>query len=915
MRLMSRMKAAARNLLHRERTEKDLDAEIRSWVDGLIGERTAAGMTGAEARRTALAEAGGAEQVKQAVRDSRAGAGVETVCQDVRFALRMLRKSPGFTAVVVLTLALGIGANTAIFSLVDAVLLQSLPVEHPQELVVLQWSAHTWPRSSGMSSFGDCSMEGNAASARGCSLSYSMFRQIEDRRDVFANATAFAGPASLDVAGNGQASIARGELVSGSYFDALGVRAAAGRLLATSDERKGASPVAVLDYGYWQSAFGGAPSVVGRTIRLNNVLFTIVGVADQAFTRLTPGQSVNLYLPLTQATPLGLSWAGDQDPGPWWLTVVARLKPGVKRTQAEAAINPMFVNATLHGVKPAWKADDRPRIELIPAEKGLAGFRGFLSEPLRLLMAAVGIVLLIACANVAGLMLARSTSREREMAVRLALGASRRRVIQQVLTESLLLSVAGAALGVLLAYAGASALAAFLSANWYAPLQIDVRADVRVLLFTAGAALATGLAFGLAPALRGARTRAAVEFNKGTTGGRPRPTHMGRRRWPGLGSALVVVQVALSILMLTGAGLMLRTLGKLHDVDAGFDTHNLLLLWVDPTLAGYDQARTRGFYENLQQRLAVLPGVVAASYSSDALLSGSLRTEDVKVEGQKSKESVESQMLLVGPRYFETMRLPLLLGRPLGTEDERGGPPVAVVNEAFVRKFLEGRNPIGLRFGPDDKRQPHWTIVGVARNAKYNSLTDEDKPTAYVPLTEGGAAFELRTAGPPAALIPAARKTVRDLDADVPVMRIQTQSEAIDRLIFNQRLLVRLLGGFAGLALGLACIGVYGLLSYDVASRTHEIGIRAALGAQPGNVLRLFLGRGLAMVLVGSAAGLGSAALVTRLLASMLYGVEVLDPVTFAAVPLLLAATGLAASFLPATRAMRVDPAVALRCD
>jgi predicted permease len=915
MRLLSRMKAALRNLLHQQRVDTDLDAEIRSYVDAVTEEQIAAGMTPAEARRTALAEVGGAEQVKQAVRDSRTGVGIDTIWRDVRFALRVLRKSPGFTAVVIVTLALGIGANTAIFSLVNAVLLQSIPVEHPEQLVLLRWSAHIWPHTSGMNNFGDCLMERETGSASGCSLSYPLFREIRNRRDLFTSATAFAGPANLDLAGNGQASVAKGELVSGSYFETLGVSPAVGRVLIDGDEKKGASPVAVLDYDYWQSAFGGNPAIVGRAIRLNNVTFTIVGVTDRTFTRLTPGKSVNLYVPLTQTKALGLKWGGDDyDGGSWWLAVLGRLKPEVKRTQAQAAVNLMFLNATMHGAKPAWKTSDDPRVELEPAQYGLIGFRRLLSEPLQLLMAAMGIVLLVACANVAGLMLVRSRSREREMAVRLALGASRSRVMQQVLTESLLLSLVGASLGIVLAYAGAHALAAFTSENLYQFLQLDVQPNAMVLLFTISVALLTGIAFGLGPALRGARTRAAMEINRGAMGRVPVATRVGRRRWPGPGSALVVVQVALSIVMLTGAGLMVRTLEKLRSVDVGFDTQNILLLWIDPTLAGYDNARVQNLYGTLQLRLAALPGVVSASYSSDAMLDGDLWTSGIKVEGQSSIEPLESQMLGVGPRYFETMRLPVMGGRSVNAADVRGGPPVAVVNQAFVQQFLKGRDPIGLHFRPNnDKKSPEWMIVGVVRNTKYYSLTAEDKPTAYVPLTDGGAAFEVRAAMSPAALIPLVRKTMHDLDDNVPVMRVQTQSETIDRLLFVQRLLVRLLGGFAGLGLGLACIGLYGLLSYEVASRTREIGVRTALGAQRKNVLGLFLGRGLVMLLLGSAAGLGSAALVTRLLSSVLYGVKPLDPVTFVAVPSLLAGIGLMACLLPAWRAMRVDPAVALR--
>jgi len=851
--------------------------------------------------------------MKQAVQESRAArAGVEMVMvwQDVRFALRTLMKSPGFTAVIVVTLALGIGANTSIFTLVNAVLLQSIPVERPEQLIVPQWSAHNWPKTSAVYNSGDCWRDTGPVGA--CYLSFPMFTNIKDRRDLFASATAFAGPATLDLAGNGQAGIATAELVSGDYFETLGVRPAVGRTLIAADDQNGAAPVAVLDYAYWQGAFGGNPDVVGRAIRLNNVLFTIVGVADQSFTRLAPGWWQNLYVPLTQGKVLGLGWAGDEhDSKSWWLTVVARLRPGVKRTQAGAAVDLLFRNATTHGADPAWETNDDPRMELAPAQQGLVGFRPLFSKPLLLLEAAVALVLLIACANVAGLMLVRSTSREREMAVRFALGASRSRVIRLVLTESLLLALLGAAVGALLAYVGAHALVAFTSANWF-PLRINVQPDTRVLLFTIGAGLATGIVSGMAPAVRVARMRAAVEFHRGTTARWLSATHAGRARRLGLGGVLVVVQVGLSIVMLTSAGLMLRTLGELRSVDPGFDTRNLLLMWIDPSLAGYNKAHVESFYEDLQQRLAALPGVESASYSSDALLDGSLQTLEIRVDREPSKQSVKAQVLMVGPQYFTTMRLPVLRGRSLSLPDVRGGLPVALVNEVFVREFLNGRDPIGRYFASGHQQ---WEIVGVLRNAKYDSLTKKDKPTVYFPLINGPAVFALRTDTPPATLIPAVRKTAHDLDENVPVIRVQTQSEVIDQGLFVERLLARVLGVFSGLGVGLACIGLYGLVSYETASRTQEIGVRTALGAQQSDVLWLFLRQGVMVMLLGLAVGVGAAALATQLLTSMLYGVKPLDPGTFIAVPILLFGIGLAASLLPAARAARVDPAVALRSE
>ncbi len=918
MEWIEHLKSAASNLLHKEKVETELDAEIRGYVDAVTEERIAAGMSPEEARRTALLECGGQEQVKQAVRDGRAGAGIGIVGQDVRFALRLLRKSPAFTSVVVLTLALGIGANTAIFSWVNAVLLESIPVAHPEQLVVARWTAHAWPHGVGTSSYGDCGRHNTRGSENynGCSVSAPMFREMEGRTDLFSSAMAFAGPAGLDLSGNGTATIARGELVSGSYFETLGVPAAVGRILEPADEQPGAAPVAVLDYGYWQRAFGGSAGIVGRTIRLNNVVFTIVGVADRRFTRLTPGETVELWAPYTQAAPMGIRWGQTYktDTDAWWLTVLARLQPGVARGQAQAAVNTLFRNEVLHGGKPVWKEGDNPAMTLVPAQEGLVGFRQEIGEPLLLMMAAVGIVLLIACANVAGLMLARSAGREKEMAVRLALGASRRRVMQQVLTESLLLSVAGAVVGVMLAYAGASALAAFTKANVHQSFPVDVGPNATVLLFTAGVALLTGIGFGLAPAWRGARTRAAAEFNKGTAGGALEATHGSRRRL-GLGSTLVVMQVALSMVVLTGAGLLLRTLEKLRSVDPGFDTRNVLLFAINPGLAGYKPDGMQQLYQNLQGRLQALPGVVSASYASDALLDGSLWTEDVKVEGQSGKDTVEAQMLSVGSNYFETMRIPVLRGHGLGAAEVRPGQTLAVVNEAFVRKFVGARNPLGLHFGGTDATDPQWEIVGIVGDTKYEGLRAENAPTAFVPMREGEATFALRTAGAPAVLIPAVRKTVSDLDANVPIVRMTTQSETIDQLMFNERLVARLFSLFAGLGLMLACIGLYGLLSYEVAGRTREIGIRTALGAQQRSVLLLFLKRGLMLVVVGSVAGTGAAILVNRMLESLLFGVRPTDPATFAAVPVLLSAVGLAACLIPALRATRVDPAVALRCE
>lgn len=830
--------------------------------------------------------------------------------QDIRFGWRMLAKNPGFTAVAVLTLALGIGANTAIFSLVNAIMLQSLPVRNPEQLVVPRWSAHGKPQNIGSSSFGDChATEWRGSNYGGCSFSYSMFKEIRAQNDLFSSVTAFAGPAQLDLSGNGPASMARGELVSGNYFQTLGVSAALGRTLEPSDEQPGAEPVVVLNYGYWQSAFGGASGAIGKTIRLNGIAFAVVGVADPNFTRLTPGKSLDMWLPLTQLVPLGLPWGSrSNDAGNWWLTLVGRLKPGTPLAQAQAAVSLLFHNQTLHGEKPALKDADEPKVTLLPAQKGLVGIRADFGEPLYLLLAAVGIILLIACANVAGLMLARATAREKEMAVRLALGAGRGRIIQQLLTESVLLSVAGAALGVLLAYWGASGLAAFLAANSYSPLKIDLQPDAAVLIFTIAVALLTGIGFGLAPALRGTHINVAPML-KENSGSLSTASHVGSRRF-GLGSSLVVTQVALSMVVLIGAGLLLRTLGKLRSIDPGFDTRNILLFSIDPTLAGYKEANIQNLYDELERRLVALPGVVSASYSSDTLLDNGLWTEGVHIEGQSEKNNLETQMLAVGPDFFETMRIPLVKGRTFRAPDLRLAPLVAVVNQAFVRKFLESRDPIGFHF---EENNQHREIVGVVADSKYDDLRKEDAPTAYIPLKNGEVTFALRSAAAPGALIPVVRRIVSEVDNNLPVFRVRTQSQTIDRLLFNERLVARLSSLFGLLALVLTCVGLYGLLSYEVARRTREIGIRAALGAQHRDVLSMVLKQGFLLVFIGVLVGIVTAFGVTRYLQSLLFAVRPTDPVTFLAVSVMLAIVALLACYIPARRATRVDPMVALR--
>ncbi len=589
--------------------------------------------------------------------------------QDLRYALRQLRKSPGFTLTVVLILALGIGANTAIFSLIDAVMLRSLPVRDPQGLVVFQWTARNPPKTKGYYSYMPCPATGASTPAphggasgpgeeRGCSFSYPMFRQFQSLGNAFSSVTALGGDVGVNLRGNGPASFVRGELVSGEFFETLGVEPALGRTFGPSDDMPGAPPVVELSYGYWQSAFNGDRNAIGRTIWLNNVPVTIVGVAAKEFPNLNAANSGKLWIPLSLKEELGQNLygsiggdhpslqAGDDN---WWVYPIARLKPGITGMQAQSAVDALFRNDVVGESKVLFKTEDAPRLNLIPASQGITGLRERFSNPLTVLMIAVGMVLLIASSNVAGLTLARCATRQRELAVRIALGAGRARVARQLLTESVLLSVAGGAAGIFLAYTSVRSLVAFMSHGGHWPAHLSVQLDLRVLIFTVAVSLLTGILFGLAPAFRGVRVdlTPALKESAGALAGR-----ITRGRWLNLGGGLVVAQVALSVLVLAGAGLLVRTLENLQSINPGFEKRNVLLFEIDPTLNGYTDARTRAIYTELQERIEALPGVRSVAYSYDALLSGGLWTTSFRIEGETHNIHDMTDGLSVGPRSF-----------------------------------------------------------------------------------------------------------------------------------------------------------------------------------------------------------------------------------------------------------------------
>lgn len=855
-----------------------------------------------------------------------------TAAQDIRFASRLLRRHLGATLITVLTLAIAIGANTAIFSIMDGLLLRGLPVEDPWHLMLVKWSAHKSPSYHSSSSYGDCVTQFRGQNPTGCSFSHPFYQDLRDHAISFSSIAAFGGGRQLNVSGNGQASIARGLLVSGNYFSTLGVTTALGRSLQASDDNPAAPPVAVLNYTYWLHDFGGSPDVVGKTVGLNGVPTVIVGIAARSFTSLTPGNIYDVFLPIAMRPRITPRWNPAQDDaGSVWLVMVARPKPGVSIEQAQAEVNTMFGRALSAGPKPFSKPGDAAVASLVPAQTGLAGARRQFTQPLTIMMLAVGVILLIACANIGGLQLARAISREKEMALRLSLGGGQGRILRQLLTESLLVAALGGVAGLAFSWLGARAILTMVAGTSTRPTGLTGAVDLRVLLFTAGISLLSGILFGIAPASRGMR----MDLNRSLRDGAGNAASRGRVRFIGLGQILAISQIALCVVVLMGAGLLVRTLRNLRSVDPGFDTNNVLLFSVNPTLLGYKPAAVDALNRQIQGRLAAMPGVIGVSFADSTLLSGSLSSTSFEMPNRPGI-AADSNWLALGAGYFATLRVPLLAGRDFTQADSLaaaasepavpGGPPPqgapptpVIVNQAFVKQYLAGLSPLGRRFRykhtPGEPETSGFVVIGVVRDIKYNSLRESVAPTTYAPSIGRGVSFAVRTAGSPTALMAAVREAVRQADPNLPVIDISTQAETIDRLLAQERIIAQLAGFIGLLALLLACTGLFGLLSHEVGARTREIGIRMALGARRADVLRLVLGMGFIVATVGLALGAGAAFGVTRYLKSILFDVQPADPITFVAVGVLLLCVALLACWLPARRAATVDPLHALRAE
>ncbi len=840
----------------------------------------------------------------------------ETLSKDMRYALRQFARNPVFTCVAVLSLAVGIGANTAIFSIMDAVLLKSLPVRNPSELVSL-----SDPNSSGVSS-------GMTNGERGL-LSYAEFAQLRDHSKTFSGM--FAAESQLDrwhirISGGPQEET-RGRLVSEEYFSLLGVDPMIGRFFSKEDAHGvGQDAFAVLSYDYWQRRFSGNVSVLGTPIRIYGTTVTVIGVAAPDFHGESAGDKPDMWVPMMMQ-PLvmpGRDWLHEDlsqnMDKVMWLQVFGRLKPGVSREQAQSEVDVLFRGIIETGYPTTLPPDVRKQaldqhLKLHDARTGAFGGRNDFAEQLLILLIVSGVVLLIACANVANLLLARATARSKEVGVRLSIGASRARLIRQFLTESLLLSLLGGVAGLLLAWGGSRFLV-FLLAGGRRDLALAPALDPTVLGFTIGVTLLTGIIFGLVPAIRGTRVnlnQTLRETGRGSTSSGAKLN---------LAKALVIVQVGLSLLVVVGAGLFLRTLWNLQSVDLGYAKEKLLMVNVDGVTAGYKGEQLSGLWRDLTERIRALPGVQGATYSMNGLFSGSESADEIDVEGfnpQKSDEKF-SRFDAVGPEYFATVGVPILRGRDIKLQDTAKSPHVCVINEAFAKRFFPDRDPIGRhiteKFG--DKKNV-MEVIGIAKNARDHRLNGDVPPRFFIPADQGmqgpneWSNFEIRTAGNPEQMQESVRKAVLALNQDLPVGEGRPLVESLDRTTAQPRMIARLCTTFGIIALLLAATGLYGVLSYGVAQRTNEIGIRMALGANRVRVISMILRETGLMIMIGVIIGVVFTAAATRLVAARLYGLSALDPLTILTAGLILGSVALIAGYIPAARAAKVNPVNALR--
>jgi macrolide transport system ATP-binding/permease protein len=912
-------------LRRRRGKEDELREELQFHLEEEAEERQAQGLADEEARRAARREFGNLALVQENTRAAWGWTVLEQFLQDFRYAVRTMLINKAFTALAALSLALGIGANTAIYSFMDAILLRSLPVSDPKSLVVLNWHAKPVGRDfvmHGMS--GNTYDDPNSGTTAGI-FPYPAFELFRKNDAVFSSVFAhcqYWQVRILNVAVKGQADLAAGWNVSGDYFGGLGVPPAAGRLINPYDDRAGAPAVAVVSYGFSQRRFGGAANAAGQPILIDNLPFTVVGVTPPEFFGVDPAAAPDVYLPMHTNELVG---AGHQfgfrpavylERNEYWVDVMGRLRPGVSVAQAQAALAPAFHQWVASTATNDKERANLPELVVTQGAGGLDTLRRRYSKPLYVLLTLVGLILVLACANVANLLLARAAARRREMALRLSVGAGRFRIVRQLLTESVLLASLGGALGVLLAIWGIRFLTLLL-ANGEESFTLHADLNWHVLAVAVGLSLLTGVLFGLAPALQSTRVDLMPAL-KEIRGGQPVARRLFRR--VGLSQVLVTVQIGISLLMLVAAGLFVRTLSNLESIELGFNRQNLLLFQVDARKAGHKDPEIVAFYADLRRRFSSVPGVRSVSLSEDSLIAGE-HGLPIGVSGAEPNDA--NRILTVGPAFFTTMQISIVAGRDFKEGDRAGSPPVAVINQVFAKANFGNRNPLGqhviLREGGDASRLARdMEIVGVSSNARYGRLTKKIPPVVYMPYDQGypqpnQMVYELRTSGAPLRYVNAVRERVRQADARVPVSEIRSQVEDIDQRINQEIIFAKLCTGFAILALVIACVGLYGTVSYNVARRIGEIGIRVALGAQRGRVVWMVLREVCVVAAVGLAISVPIASVTSKLVESFLYGMKPNDPLALTLAVVILLSAAILAGYVPARKASRIDPMVALR--
>ncbi len=890
----------------RKRMLEELDADIREHIERETQDNIERGMTPEEARYAAMRRFGNATRVKEETREVWSIVWLEQLIEDVRFGLRMLRKSPSFTAVALLTLALGIGANTAMFSLLDQVVLRLLPVRDPERIVIVRETGNHYGNSFGPNT-----------------ISWPMFEDLRDNNQVFSGMFC-RFPARVTISGGDRAAQIPAELVSGSYFPILGVGAALGRTIAPDDDAvPDSGPVVVLSYNFWRSYFDGDRSIVGRTINLNSYAMTVIGVAQPGFDGLELGAPAKVFVPIIMKTEMTPHSDGlkDRRRRLSWVTAYGRLKPGVSIEQAQLSLQPLMHSILEMEVqqpeftRSATPADREPflrnRVELLPGSEN--DLREDMRKPLWLLVALTAAVLLLACANLANLLLARATAREREFAVRLAIGADRGRIVRQLLTESLLLSAVGASVGLALAFlTDRILLRIYLPADAAAEFVVSPIPDGRVLAFVVGAMFLTSLVFGLLPAVRGSRTEITLSLKDRS--GAASASGISLRRM------LVGIQVALSLLLLVGAGLFVRTLRNLDSLGPGFPTDHLLTFRIDPSLNGYSDEQTKSFYQRLDINLQTMPGVESVGFSAMALLKG-YAWQNAVLGKDFEGAPIEEQPVLceVGPGYFATLGIPIVTGRAFTAQDV-GPAKYAVINESFAKQYFPGRDPLGQRFGLVDDMEPvspDIEVIGVIPDRKYRDLRETPPAQAYFPYLEGVhfrfMNIYLRAQGDPRQIENELRERMRQFDPHVPVVELQTVNEQIGFSLRTERLVASLSAVFGGLATLLAVIGLYGVTAYAVMRRTREIGIRMALGAIPTDVIAMVMREVLILIGAGLAAGFLLALTLANLVRSQLFGLNPRDPLTFVSSAIVLTVAAGLAGLIPALRASALAATTALR--